>query len=88
MTPGLVEAYGTPDSSGNGQRINIRAQADRLVAIATVDNRQHARSSESMNLVYGERLQALLNESLGAALGKPQFRIGMQISAPAHHLIL
>ena len=54
----------------NGQRINIRAQADRLVAVATVDNRHHARSGESMYLVHGERLQAFLNESLGAALGK------------------
>ena len=48
----------------------------------------HTSSREGMDLVDRERSQAFLNKSTCAGLGKSQFGIGMQISAPAHHLIL
>jgi hypothetical protein len=78
----------------NGQRIDIRAQADRLIAapffapFSTTDDGHDTGSGERMYFIDREGLQAFLNKGTGAGLGKSQFWIGMEISAPAHHLFL
>ena len=56
----------------NRQRVDIRAQADCLAAvpIAAMDDGEYTGAGEGMNLVDRERLQAFLNKSTGAGLGK------------------
>src|ERR1700760_2542841 len=73
---------------GDRQGVDIRPQANSVVAITPMDDRDHTGPIKIVQGVHAERPKPLLDERAGPGFSEAEFGMCVQIPAPANHLLV
>src|SRR5579862_6894353 len=86
--PWIGRRVGDSRLFGDRQGIDIRPQANGIVAVAPMNHREHACSIEVVQRVHAEGPESLLNERAGAGFSEAELRMCMQVPAPSDHFFV